>query len=470
MKRILLPLAAILVSGPLFSQDVFEVHGYARAGAGRSSNGGEQVSFYLPNTGDSPTAGPGYRLGNETDNYLELAMDVRAYDKGKTSFKLHFRPTFRQYYGARDASEDAGGQVDGSTLATGNQMVYLRETWGEATGVFGRNNAFEDATAWIGRRFYQRQDLHLRDQWFWNDSGDGVGIENINVGVGKLHYAYIQHDKNNVDGNGVHPLSNWGEMPTGLVVASHDLRLSDLNPWKGASVTLGMQYNVVSSRAQVQNPNTAWTWSNTAAGVTTNPTNSGFQVSGLWSQSNVVGGDNKVFATYGNGNTFYNFYNPEINTHNKWWHVMEMYYLKPVAKLEMQGVVQYRRQIQGGQSDATGWNHQDWFSAGVRPVYFFTQHVSLAGEVGYDQLRFSNEPTHRFLVKKTLALQVSPQASYWSRPVLRLFVTNANWNVLANSWGAVDAGQFSTQGANSSNVYSGKTSGTTYGAQIEAWW
>ena len=42
MKRLSLLKAALplaLVCGPLLSQDVIEIHGYTRAGVGRSSNG-----------------------------------------------------------------------------------------------------------------------------------------------------------------------------------------------------------------------------------------------------------------------------------------------------------------------------------------------------------------------------------------------------------------------------------------------
>jgi maltoporin len=182
----------------MFAQDVFELHGYMRAGVGRSSNGGEMASFYLPGTVGNPSGGPGYRLGNEEDNYLELAMDVRAYEKGSTNFKLHFRPTFRQYYDARDASVDAGGNVDNSHSATQNQMVYLREAWGEVNGVLGNSDMLKEATLWAGRRFYQRHDSHMLDFYYWNNSGDGVGIENINIGLGKLSYAYIQADRTEV--------------------------------------------------------------------------------------------------------------------------------------------------------------------------------------------------------------------------------------------------------------------------------
>ena len=45
------------------------------------------------------------------------------------------------------------------------------------------------------------------------------------------------------------------------------------------------------------------------------------------------------------------------------------------------------------------------------------------------------------------ALQWSPQASFWSRPVIRLFATRADWNKNANNWNKVGEGQFGTLGA-----------------------
>lgn len=442
-----LPLA--LVCGPLLAQDVVEIHGYTRMGVGRSSNGGEQVSFFMANTGGAPTNGPGYRLGNETDNYLELAVDVRAYEKGNTSFKLHFRPTFRQFYQVRDSSADAGGNVDNSKVANPNQMVYLRETWGEATGIFGNSGPFKDASLWAGRRFYMRQDLHIRDQWYWNNSGDGVGIENIDFGALKLHYAYIQHDTGNLGSdwnNGailgtVNPYSQWVGGGGHTIVGSHDLRASDIKLWEGASLTLGVQFNDARTKTGYENEGNK---------------NNGIQYNVMLNQSGILGGDNRVYATWGNGSTYWNWYNPDVKTENNWWHVMDIFYIKPVSNLEMQGVVQYRKQTGKGTMEGTT---NAWTSVGVRPTYFFTKHFSLAYEVGFDKLKFDNEDEARKLLKNTIALQWSPQASFWSRPVIRLFVTRADWNKNANNWNLIGEGQFGSS-----------LQGLTYGAQVEAWW
>ena len=442
-----LPLA--LVCGSLAADDVVEIHGYTRAGVGRSSNGGEQVSFFLANTGGSPTGGPGYRLGNETDNYLELAVDVKAYEKGNTNFKLHFRPAFRQYYQVRDASADAGGDVDNSKSPSPNQQIWIREAWGEATGIFGNSGVFKDASLWAGRRFYMRQDLHIRDQWYWNNSGDGVGLENIDFGSFKMHYAYIQHDTGNVNSdwnNGairgqLNPYSQWVGGGGHVIVGSHDLRVSDIKLWTGASLTLGVQYNDAHPKSGTENDGNK---------------NKGTQFSLILNQAGVLGGDNRVFIAKGDGSTYWNWYNPDVKTENTWYHIMDVFYIKPMANLEMQGTVQYRKQ--NGKGSMAG-STNTWISAGVRPVYFFTKHFSVAYEVGMDKLKFDNETEDRKLLKNTIALQWSPQASFWSRPVIRIFATRADWNKNANNWNKVGEGQFGNS-----------LQGMTFGAQVEAWW
>ncbi len=452
MKRLSLLKAALpmaLVCGPLLADDVVEIHGYTRAGVGRSSNGGEQVSFFLANTGGSPTGGPGYRLGNETDNYLELAVDVKAYEKGNTNFKLHFRPAFREYYQVRDASADAGGNADGVKAASPNQQIWLRETWGEATGIFGNEGVFKDASLWAGRRFYMRQDLHMRDQWYWNNSGDGVGIENIDFGSFKMHYAYIQHDSGAVNAgswnNGAQTgalatYSMWAGGNSAIAVGSHDLRFTDIKLWSGASLTLGVQFNDARTSTAKDN----------------GTANKGTQYNLILNQAGILGGDNRVYVTYGNGSTFWNWYNPDVKTENTWYQILDALYIKPTSNFDLLASVQYRKQ--NGKGNMAG-NTNTWTSAGVRPAIYLTQYFSIAAELGYDKLKFDNESEDRHLFKKTIAFQFSPKASAWSRPVLRLFVTQANWNKNANNWNKVGEGQFGTA-----------NEGMTFGAQVEAWW
>jgi maltoporin len=45
------------------------------------------------------------------------------------------------------------------------------------------------STIWAGKRFYQRHDVHMIDFYYWDISGPGAGLENIDLGFGKLSLA-----------------------------------------------------------------------------------------------------------------------------------------------------------------------------------------------------------------------------------------------------------------------------------------
>jgi maltoporin len=100
---------------------------------------------------------------------------------------------------------------------------------------------------------------------------------------------------------------------------------------------------------------------------------------------------------------------------------------------------------------------QYWGSAGVRPIIFFNKYISLAFEGGVDWVKNTGQGTSSYLYKLTLCPQVSLGNRFFSRPVIRAFVTYAHWG-----------DEF--QGQVGGNDYLGDTQGLTYGVQMEAWW
>lgn len=40
------------------------------------------------------------------------------------------------------------------------------------------------STLWAGKRFYQRHDVHMIDFYYWDISGPGAGLENVDLGFG----------------------------------------------------------------------------------------------------------------------------------------------------------------------------------------------------------------------------------------------------------------------------------------------
>jgi maltoporin len=111
------------------------------------------------------------------------------------------------------------------------------------------------------------------------------------------------------------------------------------------------------------------------------------------------------------------------------------------------------------------WNQ--WVSFGVRPEVFFTKYLSAALEVGFDHVNNPNAPGpylpnvpgpyDGWLRKITFAPQIGAGRKYYSRPVLRAFITYANWSDgLKGYIGGVP--------------YLNRTSGLTFGVQSESWW
>jgi maltoporin len=102
-------------------------------------------------------------------------------------------------------------------------------------------------------------------------------------------------------------------------------------------------------------------------------------------------------------------------------------------------------------------SREQWISAGIRPVYFFSDRFSLALEAGVDWADSEPMGTDGHLWKITLAPQVSRGGKFFSRPVIRPFITYAKWSD-------------DFKGLVGGTPYENATDGWSYGIQAEAWW
>ena len=100
------------------------------------------------------------------------------------------------------------------------------------------------------------------------------------------------------------------------------------------------------------------------------------------------------------------------------------------------------------------WNQ--WVSFGARPEVFFTKHFSLAFEAGFDHTHSPGQ-YDGWLRKFTIAPQIGAGRKFFSRPVLRAFLTYADWSD-------------GLRGFVGGTPYQNRTSGLTYGVQAEHWW
>jgi maltoporin len=127
--------------------------------------------------------------------------------------------------------------------------------------------------------------------------------------------------------------------------------------------------------------------------------------------------------------------------------------IQPNDTFAIMPIVVYQRTRDGDPDH--GWD--EWLSFGARPQFFFSRRVSLALEAGLDHTRSGAGLYDGWLGKLTIAPQIGVGRKFFSRPVLRAFLTYATWS-----------DEF--RGAVGGVPYGNTTDGITYGVQAESWW
>ena len=155
----------------------FEFHGYFRSGYGLNSVGGQQVAF------QAPGAGAKFRLGNEAETYGEFIFVNNWVNPNHATDKAWFKTEVMLEADTTNSSTYAG-----FTGGVGNDTFRLREAFIQAGNLF---ESQPDAKFWAGERYYRRQHIEIDDFYPLDMSGYGAGVEDLNVGVGKLAVSYL---------------------------------------------------------------------------------------------------------------------------------------------------------------------------------------------------------------------------------------------------------------------------------------
>ena len=138
---------------------------------------------------------------------------------------------------------------------------------------------------------------------------------------------------------------------------------------------------------------------------------------------------------------------------SKRFRIAEHLLLQPNDKFAIMPVFVYQRTQNGNPRE--GWNQ--WISFGARPQFFFTDHLSVAFEAGSIIRAAAMVNTKAGSANSRSPRKSEQAADFFSRPVLRLFVTYASWsNGLRGFVGGVP--------------FHDQTSGLTFGVQTETWW
>jgi maltoporin len=151
----------------MYPSDSEGFHGYLRAGAGSntSGDGGSQGCFGL---GGNTMK---YRLGNECDAYTEFGYTKSIAKSGGVNYLATI------WVNAYAPNSDFG-----------DNKLGIVKAYVEAQGLDFLNGG----TAWVGKRFYYRPDIHMLDMQYINMNGTGAGLDRIPAGPGKFSYAFFK--------------------------------------------------------------------------------------------------------------------------------------------------------------------------------------------------------------------------------------------------------------------------------------
>ena len=391
----------------------FEYHGYLRSGNGVNSQGGKMQIF------KAPGADAKYRLGNEDDTYGEIALVNNFSPEVEEPY---FKVQVRLAYSTKQYQD----------WDTDHDQFTMRETFVEA----GRFQWAPAVKVWVGERFYRREDIHINDFYILDTSGYGGGVEDIGAGPAKLAVAYIGGSNDKYEFNRV------GQVDKKTL----DIRLYDFGVplgtgvvWLAPSAVKGGTFEDEGGTNQEYD------------------TASGF-AAGFFHFAN-VGPDNinRVSLQYGRGtgsDFSPNIQDPTGSLQDSWqFRATETLVLQLGGQFSVMGTAIYQVKDNGAEENPK----LTWISGGLRPIYQFTPHFSLAVEGGADHVNSEADDTSDTLYKFTLAPQITINNLFFGRPVLRAYVTYAAWG---NDF----------EGKVGGDAFADDTEGMNVGVQAEAWW
>jgi maltoporin len=406
--------------------------GYARAGIGLSGKGGGQVCFGLAN------ADTKWRLGNECDYTIEPIFTAKfAKLDDKSAWGVVVMPKVYRTW----ANNNANAATFGDELPVNMGQLYF---FGESVPQLANGRI------WGGRRYYDRLQLGINDQFLENEDGDGAGIEDMQLFGGKFSVAWLMNpndDKNPYDGStGVYNPGTAVDK-TGVNNKSYRVttRLTEIGTVQDGALQFWAGYygNSVSD--------------DTSSGkaVETKKPDGHFRFAVYHTLNNFLGGGNISGVKLENGKTI-----------QLWRAFTQQNTFVPSIRTNFDFITEFRSK-KTRDNDSQPWVKNDWFSIGGRSDTQISGPFRFLVELGHDHVKPEGGSAQN-LTKLTLVGAMSAGKDAGSRPTFRLFYTYAKWNEAAKlSGGVYDHWQ---SGSRLKQIYGDATTGSTFGIQSEAWW
>ena len=328
LMRLALAAAVALAAGTASAGDF---NGYLRTGVGGNNEGGSQACFALPGMPFK------FRLGNECEMYGELGFGQNLYVNKETGLKFRYEGMLAVVTSQNQDYESL--KADGNDIA--NRQNFVIGTLPNGVQV------------WAGKRYYHRQDIHQIDFYYWDPSGYGAGVENIDVNFAKLAIALFQ--------------SNRGATRTDW---RPDIRLEGINVGFG-SIDVGVDGNYISDKDSIGNA------------MKFSP---GFTVQ---HKVSVLGGQNTLAVQYGLGAyaQLDKYVSSGRTSDSKQIRVVENLLFQLTPQISGTFAAEFEDLTEIYSNDPGNkyapWNSRQAFSIGVRPAYRVNEWFKFAGEAGY---------------------------------------------------------------------------------------
>jgi maltoporin len=457
MKKVSVIAAA--VAGTLMAGSALAVdfNGYVRSGLGISGENGENIGYEKGKLG---------RLGNENDTFFEVGLGQELYNEDGVSFYLDSL-----------IAHSVAGNNDWEPSPSALRVINV-----QAKGLIKSD---KDATLWVGKRYYQRRDIHITDFYYLNtSSGAGVGLENLSVGGGKLSTAIIMDDgKQRGDATygwvntyadpdnanpGDEPTPEWKKTGFGedtVNAFTIDVRYAGIDLWEDANLELTGAYNVGNAK---KDQTLAADDGLLVGAILQQGLSAGFNQTVLQYGTNSyaaqmpgLGGGNNYDRTddKNNGANGFRIFNWGVAGLSDNWeigHQILFAQAKDVSTTS-QWTTSSETGVAGGltvkdSSLTAGQMDHTFANVVVRPAYKWNNNMKTVFEAGYYQEeKKQSAAKDKFAASKfTIAQTWAPNASFWARPEIRVF--GSYFKDHEGTASGFDDSEF------------------TIGAQFEAWW
>lgn len=504
MKKLTVIAASVLaasIAAPVANAATFtptaEFNGYARSSVG-SSRDGAQIEHKKNYLG---------RLGNEADSWADLGLSVNAFKYNDLSFKVESMVSIWSDGAAR--GENFNDKANSSF-----EQLNLQ--------VKGAIPSNKDAVLWGGKRHYQREDIHITDNKYYNVSGIGGGLEYLQVGPGKLSLAWTRND---ADGftyrtNDIHYANGWkddgtyhpnywydkykkdeNEFLKSINVNYFDARYAGWAPWDGAWTEFGFTY-AMPRKGETDDRNGKAFFYNGYNGSQFN-LGDAFMITAQISQ-NFAAGFNQTIVQYTTGglahhaidmgDSWMDFWNNSDNS--KGLNIINTGEIALTENFRFMHEIAYGVQTHVSEDYTTtydaltynAWPGENYhsgafgmasangfvptekkrlFKAVVRPSYQLTEYTRILAELGayWEKTEYGanvKSSTDRGQ-KVTIAYAIAPSKEIKSRPELRFFFTYLH----SSDWNREDGWDKGISNHDGDKRYEDNY---MYGISAEAWW